>query len=48
MKCYEMKNYYFNGTDPKEFKCPPHELQVGCWEHDWVGFYSAMPSIQVS
>lgn len=43
MKCYEIKNCTFNGTDPEKSKCPPHRLQIGCWEHDWISFYKNMP-----
>jgi len=43
MKCYEIKNCIFNGTNHFESKCPPHKLQLGCWEYDWVSFYKAMP-----
>lgn len=43
MKCYEIKNCSFNGTDPENSKCPPHRLQIGCWEYDWAGFYKVMP-----
>lgn len=43
MKCFEIKKCPFNGTNPKKSKCPPHRLQIGCWEYDWVSFYKAMP-----
>lgn len=43
MKCYEIKNCCFNGTDPKEAKCQPYQLQIGCWEYDWVSLYKVMP-----
>lgn len=43
MKCYELKGCYFNGTDPRESKCPSHREQVGCWEYDWLSFYNSMP-----
>lgn len=46
MKCYEIKNCVFNGKDHKESKCPPHKLQVGCWEYDWVSYYNEMPDCE--
>jgi len=42
MKCYELKNCCFNGTDPKESKCQPYQQQIGCWEYDWVSLYKSM------
>lgn len=43
MKCYELKNCCYNGTDPKESCCQPHQLQIGCWEYDWVSLYISAP-----
>ncbi|MBS4537495.1 hypothetical protein GOQ27_03420 [Clostridium sp. D2Q-11] len=43
MKCYEIKNCPFKGTDHSTSKCPPHKLKVGCWEYDWVSYYNKMP-----
>lgn len=43
MKCYEIKNCSFNGTDPAKSRCQPHQLQIGCWEYDWVSLYKSMP-----
>jgi hypothetical protein len=43
MKCCELKNCCFNGTDPKESICQPYQLQIGCWEYDWVALYKDMP-----
>ncbi|HYF83493.1 MAG TPA: hypothetical protein VEB00_10765 [Clostridia bacterium] len=42
MNCYEMKNCCFNGTNPQGSKCPPHQMQIGCWEYDWLSFYTIM------
>ena len=46
MKCYEIKNCPFNGTEHATSKCPPHKLKVGCWEYDWVSFYNKMPECE--
>jgi len=46
MKCYELKNCCFNGTDPSVSKCQPHQLQIGCWEYDWVSYYNSMPECE--
>lgn len=43
MKCWEIKCCCFKDTEPRQSKCQPHKLQIGCWEYDWVGFYNAMP-----
>jgi len=43
MKCYEIKNCCFNGTEHVTSKCPPHKFKIGCWEYDWVSFYNKMP-----
>lgn len=43
MKCYELKNCCFNGTNSTESRCQPHQLQIGCWEFDWVDFYATIP-----
>ncbi len=46
MKCWEIRECIFKGTDPKESRCPPYELQISCWEYDWNRFYRAMPDCQ--
>lgn len=46
MKCWEIKECCFEGTDPTESKCPPYVLQISCWEYDWVSFYRAMPDCE--
>ncbi len=43
MKCYEIKNCIFSGTNHCDSKCPPHKLQLGCWEYYRVSFYKSMP-----
>lgn len=43
MKCYELTNCRFSGTVPEESKCPPHKMQITCWEYDWLSFYASLP-----
>lgn len=43
MKCYELKNCCFNGTDPEKSRCQPYKLQISFFEFDWVSLYRAMP-----
>ena len=43
-KCYQINNCPFNrGRVPASAKCPTFDLKIGCWEYDWVAFYSNMP-----
>lgn len=43
MKCYEIVNCPFNGTDPKKAKCQVYQEQSTCWEYNWGALYRVMP-----